>query len=78
LAENQSAFQFTVADPYTWLGAHQWNADIARPPELSAEYRRHLPPVLDPAEPDAPIFWLASATRGSRTGSHDSHTDALA
>ncbi|MQA08879.1 MAG: SAM-dependent methyltransferase [Pseudonocardiaceae bacterium] len=60
---NGSAFRTTIADPVGWLDGHGWSAGVAKPADLVSEHDRELPPVLDPRRPDAPIFWLATATK---------------
>ncbi len=56
-------FGSVVADPLVWLGRFGWRAELADPVDLAARLHRDLPPLLDPARPGAPSFWLATATR---------------
>lgn len=63
LAENGSSFGETVDAAVAWLGGHGWDATLAAPEDIIAGTNRALPPILDPALPDSPIFWLATATR---------------
>jgi hypothetical protein len=63
LAANSSSLAETVHQPAEWLRRHGWDSAVAAPESVIAGTNRELPPILDPALPDSPIFWLATATR---------------
>jgi methyltransferase (TIGR00027 family) len=63
LAANRSSLSETVDEPVDWLRRHGWDGAVATPESLVAGTDRELPPILDPALPDSPIFWMATATR---------------
>jgi methyltransferase (TIGR00027 family) len=63
LAANASSLGETVDQPAEWLRRHGWDGAAATPESLIAGTNRELPPILDPALPDSPIFWLATVTR---------------
>jgi methyltransferase (TIGR00027 family) len=63
LAANSSSLGETVDQPEVWLRRHGWDGALATPESLIADTNRELPPILDPALPDSPIFWMATATR---------------
>ena len=63
LARNGSAFGETVDDPVGWLRQYGWEGGPVDLPAFVEGTGRDLPAIIDPKRPDAPIFWLATASK---------------
>lgn len=63
LAANGSGLRSHIADPSSWLAGYGWQARVAAPEELTRGCARELPPIMDPQQPNAPIYWFATGYR---------------
>jgi methyltransferase (TIGR00027 family) len=61
LEDNRSPLRSSVADPEAWFATLGWTCRTPDPLTLATEYRRTVPPALDPRPTDGPSFWLLEA-----------------
>lgn len=63
LAARGTRLGAAVAEPVTWLRRLGWNGTVLDVPAAARACGRRVPPAVDAAQPDGPLFWIATARR---------------